>query len=142
MDKQFSKRLKEKRLEKNLIINDVARAIGVSQQAYIEYEKGNVYPKIDILVNICEILDVSLNYLVYGNDNAINIDSDIKKTMEVLCGLLIFKKIDYDKDNKFIKVFDDELNTYLRAIMYLKEEKGLDNIDSLRILLLGLNRLK
>ena len=63
---EFSERLKKLRKDTGLTQVDVASKLGISQQAYASWERGVKKPTQDNLVNIAQILNVSVDYLV-GN---------------------------------------------------------------------------
>ena len=63
---EFSERLKKLRKDIGLTQVDVASKLGISQQAYASWERGAKKPTQDNLVNISQILNVSVDYLV-GN---------------------------------------------------------------------------
>lgn len=67
-DNIFGRRLKELRLSKSLKIKDVAFEIGLSLMAYNHYELGDREPSIDVLIKLCDLYDVSSDYLIGRTD--------------------------------------------------------------------------
>ncbi len=65
----FSKRLIELRSKSNIMAKDIASAIGISKQAFSQYEKQQSAPSADILITIAEYFNVSLDYLTGRTDN-------------------------------------------------------------------------
>lgn len=63
---EFSERLKDLRKQAGLTQVDVARKLGISQQAYASWERGAKKPTQENLVKIAQILNVSVDYIV-GN---------------------------------------------------------------------------
>ena len=63
---EFSERLKNLRKQAGFTQVDVAKKLGISQQAYASWERGSKKPTQDNLVKIAQILNVSVDYLV-GN---------------------------------------------------------------------------
>lgn len=57
-------RLRELRIEKKLLIKNVAKELGVSPMAYNHYELGDREPPLDVLVSLCEYFNVSADYLL------------------------------------------------------------------------------
>lgn len=110
---EFSERLKDLRKQAGLTQVDVARKLGISQQAYASWERGAKKPTQENLVKIAQILNVSVDYLV-GN---LKETSDELDNIELLFrmnskGLTdeekeIFKKelIEFMEERK--KVFDN-----------------------------------
>lgn len=65
---EFSERLKNLRKQAGLTQVDVARELGISQQAYASWECGVKKPTQENLVKIAQILNVSVDYLVGNSD--------------------------------------------------------------------------
>lgn len=65
----FSERLINLKTKNNIMAKDVALNIGISKQAFSQYEKQQSAPSADILVSIAEYFDVSLDYLTGRTDN-------------------------------------------------------------------------
>lgn len=56
--------LKELRQEKGDTQSDVARALNISQKAYSYYERGEREPSIDMLIQISNYFNVTVDYLL------------------------------------------------------------------------------
>ncbi|MBF0227852.1 MAG: helix-turn-helix transcriptional regulator [Desulfobacterales bacterium] len=67
--KNFSKKLRQLRLESGLSQKDIADKIGADLQRVSKYERGVVYPTTDIIVKIAEAFQVSIDYLLRDNIN-------------------------------------------------------------------------
>ncbi len=65
--KNFSTRLKEARGMRTQA--EIARLIGVKQQAYARYEKGEVFPGAEILQQICLLFPCSADWLLGLREN-------------------------------------------------------------------------
>jgi len=65
----LAKRLKECRIQKGLTQNQVAIYCDITENAYQNYELMSREPKLEILVRIAELFDVSLDYLTGRTDN-------------------------------------------------------------------------
>ncbi|HFD2043956.1 TPA: helix-turn-helix domain-containing protein [Clostridium perfringens] len=75
--KELGKRLKSLRESKNLLSKDLAKIMNVEPPTITNWEKGNRFPKEDILIKLADYFDVSLDYL-FGRDfsnDIIKIDS-------------------------------------------------------------------
>ena len=57
------------RTNKNWSQSDLAEALEVSRQSVSKWELGKVYPGIDILVQMSDIFDLSLDELIKGDKN-------------------------------------------------------------------------
>lgn len=129
MDNWFN-RLKEARLRNGFTLKDVTKEINITQQSLIEYEKGKIYPKLDMLLNLCDFYSVSLNYIVYGNENGFIIQKENDKTLECLVSLFIFDKIEIKEDVIILK--DKDLKRNLEIFTYffsLYEKQNIKNIE-------------
>ena len=56
-------KLKEKRLQKNLTQEDIAKALSVSQQAVAKWEAGEMKPQADKLPALAEVLGCTIDEL-------------------------------------------------------------------------------
>ena len=65
----FCERLKKARNNKHLMQKDVADYLGMLTHAYQRYEYGEREPDFDKLVKICNLLDISADYLLGRTDN-------------------------------------------------------------------------
>ncbi len=61
-------RLKEIREDKDLKQEEVAKALGIKQQQYSEYERGVVLISIEKLDKLADYYDTSIDYLVGRTD--------------------------------------------------------------------------
>ena len=60
----LSKRLKALRVERSIMQKDIANAIGVSVQAYSNYEVGKREPDLDTVIRLAEYFGVTADYLL------------------------------------------------------------------------------
>ena len=66
--KKFGERLKDVRKDSGMSQADVASEIGVTKSAYANYEQGIREPSLRVLKLICDVLDVSCDYLLGRDD--------------------------------------------------------------------------
>ncbi len=64
----FSKRLVEERTKKGITQKELAERIGISQRMLVHYEKNDRVP-LKHLKEICEVLNISSDYLLGINNN-------------------------------------------------------------------------
>lgn len=62
--KDFCVRLIESRKTSGLSQREVAEEVGITPSAYANYEHGTREPSLKILAIICEVLDVSSDFLL------------------------------------------------------------------------------
>ena len=78
MMNQFANRLAECRKKRNLTQAQVAENLSISFQAVSLWERGETYPEIDKLVDIAELYQVSLDWLLNGTAaNEIGFDNPV-----------------------------------------------------------------
>lgn len=63
----FGKRLRSVRMLRHLTQQKTADLVDISLRSYQKYEQGTRCPSFDLLVQIADILDVSIDYLL-GRD--------------------------------------------------------------------------
>jgi len=64
----FGEKLKAVRKSKRLTQLELSKRLGVSKGTVSAYEQGLSYPSIETLVNICDILNISADYLLGISD--------------------------------------------------------------------------
>ena len=69
MSKTFCQRLKSLRIDKELSQRALANILGVTQVCYLKWEKGENEPNIDMILRLCQVFNVSPNYLL-GHEDA------------------------------------------------------------------------
>lgn len=100
MKKTFSEKVREKRKELNMTLEELGEKIS-STKAYVwelENKKTNARPSAEKLLKIADALEVSPDYLI--NDNAEDDDENYKDT----AFFRKFKKLS-DKDKEILKQF-------------------------------------
>ena len=141
MTKNWNLRLKEKREEAGITLNEAGEKCGrhLSQQSLIKYEKGEVFPRIDILEDLCSIYGCSISYVLYGSDDA-NVLVSKNDYLITLWYLLATNKLEFD--GNCLKIADESLKeniTYLN--IYLKKI-GVSSFDDLLSLMNGIGKMK
>ena len=61
-------RMKAARVSKDLSQDQLARMIGVSRQTINAIEKGDYNPTIRLCINICKVLELTLNDLFWDGE--------------------------------------------------------------------------
>ena len=65
----MNERLKEIRLEKGFTQKQLAIAVGLTETALCNYEKGIREPSLDVFKQLCIVLEVSSDYLLGLTDD-------------------------------------------------------------------------
>ena len=68
-------RIKELRLSKGISMKEAARLLGIPYTTYVNYEKGLREPTSEMLIQIADFYNVSIDYLVGRNSDAQRIES-------------------------------------------------------------------
>lgn len=68
MDAKFCKNLRNMRTECNLTQKQVALQLGVVESCYANWEQGRTEPNIDMLRQLSNIMQVSIDELINGNE--------------------------------------------------------------------------
>ncbi len=80
----FSEKLHLLRRNKGLTQEAMAEKLGVSRQAVAKWESGQVYPDISNLIQISNLFNVTVDYLVRDQKCMMNISSDKKTDIDKL----------------------------------------------------------
>ncbi len=64
----FAIRLKDLRISKGLTLKSTASFLGLSLGAYAHYEQGIREPTIETLRKLCDLFEVSADYLIGRSD--------------------------------------------------------------------------
>ncbi len=73
--KDFGLRLKELRLAQALTQSQLSKMIGVSRQAYVNYESGRTIPSAQVLSKLSQIFSTDLMEILYGHTTRTYTDS-------------------------------------------------------------------
>lgn len=66
---KVSERLKELRAEKGLTLKQLSSELSIPLPTYANYERGIRELPIDLLIVICDLFEVSADYLIGRTDN-------------------------------------------------------------------------
>lgn len=72
-------RLRELRIKSGLTQNEIASKLGVSGQTILNWENGIYEPKINQLIELANLFDVSIDYLVERKTNTNKINEICKE---------------------------------------------------------------
>lgn len=88
----LSKRLKELRAIKDITQADLARLLGVTQQAVAKWENEKAEPDNDTLIKLADYFHVSTDYILGRKSTSDNKPSPIKKMLDLYHHLTPEKK--------------------------------------------------
>ena len=69
---KFPSRLRELREKKELLSKDFAKIMNVEPATITNWEKGNRFPKDDVLIKIADYFDCSIDYLLGRTDDPLS----------------------------------------------------------------------
>ncbi len=119
---KLGERLKVLRDRGNMTQEELAKKVQLSKANICKYEKNSVEPNIETIVKVCEIFNVTSDYLLGITDNAApdekttdekKITPFTEREQEILS---IFKKLNEEKQNKVIGYASAQLDN---NIVYL-----------------------
>lgn len=90
MNMRKMNRIRELRLSKNISQRELGNIIGTSQQTISRLEVGNYSPPVDLVINLAEYFDVSIDYLLgfsdfeYSFEYGKEIDMHMKENYELI----------------------------------------------------------
>lgn len=142
MDSEWHHRLKEARIKKGYTLRELESfgKLGISQQSLIKYERGEVYPRIDLLEKMCSLYETTLDYVLYGDDEFKKYDNK-ESSLIVLFFLLYSGKISYDPKTTTITIDDKILSKQLKALNSFNENVDFSSIEDLFVLISGIKKL-
>lgn len=81
---KYTQRMKDLRDDADLKQTAVAKAIGISQQYYSQYEMGKRELPIRHLINLCQFYNVSADYILGFTDTKIPLPKNANKNIDNL----------------------------------------------------------
>ena len=96
------KNLYEIRRQRGMSQVALSTRLGVAQETISAYENGKAYPSVDTLLNMCEIFNVSSDYLLDRTNVKLTISDFCDKNLSIdeLELLDNFRKLSYSKKNR------------------------------------------
>ncbi len=123
-------RLRRLRLAKHLKVAETCKEIGITLQAWTDYEKNRTMPQLDKLVRISRFFGVSCDYLIFGRDGEYDppsVGDDYSSHLQCLVhllnsGLLQFRKIEnkigdlvFVSSDDYVKIFTLEYVKFMEG---------------------------
>ncbi len=90
----FQGQLQKLRTQRNMTQKELATQLNIKQQAVSQYETGTSLPKIDVILKMSQIFNVSIAYLIGITEDTNNVDlpDDVIKLLEIYDSLPIDRK--------------------------------------------------
>lgn len=112
----FPERLKALRLEASLTQKEIAEQLGMSQPAYLSWEKGKRKPGLETLEKFSEFFGVSTDYLL-GKTDYRTVEEDELSEVEML-----FRATSLDMTDEEKTIFKQELLNFMKERQKLFDE--------------------
>lgn len=140
----WNTRLKEARKNKGYTLSEVSKRLSgsdhVSVQSLITYEAKENYPKLNVFIALCNLYEVSPEYIIYGKEKESYKLNDKSQKLFCLFMLLNTNKIELVHRN-LIKINDEELITQLNLLNNINENIDFTNINSMISLIQMINEM-
>ena len=136
-------RLREARQKKGIPLKEAQKMskLDVSQQSLIKYEKGEVFPRIDLLEKMCKLYGTTVDYVLYG-ENKLTPFEDRASSLVTFFMLLYGKKIRFDRESGKIEISDPRLKMQITALDYYREEAAFSSLEDLERLIQGIKKME
>lgn len=108
----FSTRVRELRKKAGLNMTDLAEKLGVSKSRVSMWENNGTVPRMDVLIQLAKLFDVSTDYLL-GNDDERNLSQSNSRLSTLQRNLGKLSEADLEKAEGMLKavfmdIFNDE----------------------------------
>ena len=107
----FPDNLKKYRTEKGLSQDELAKKAGMHAVQFSRYERGQSVPSIEVVQKIADVLEVSIDLLVYGNK-----EQKIEQAVKDAELINLFKKVEQLNDKQ-----KDTVKEFLNAFIFQKD---------------------
>lgn len=77
----FHERLRAARIEQGFTQEELAKAIGVTKSTMAKYDRGELEPNISNIMKLSQVLCVSVDYLLFGEDP---LENELRACVEML----------------------------------------------------------
>ena len=143
MDKNWNKRLKESRIKAKLTLKKVGSLMNsnLTEQSLIKYENGNVFPKIDVLEELCNLYNVTIDYILYGDESNFHFSIPTENVLTTFFFLLHKKAIIYNKDSNTIEIKDHKLALDIYKLSVFNKKKEITCISDMQSLISGIKKI-
>ena len=143
MEKDWNIRLKESRLKAKLTLKKVGSLMNsnLTEQSLIKYENGNVFPKIDVLEELCNLYSVTIDYILYGDESNFHFSIPTENVLTTFFFLLYKKAIIYNKNSNTIEIKDHKLALDIYKLSVFNKKKEITCISDMQSLINGIKKI-
>lgn len=134
IEMDVGKRITNLRKKKNITQQELAKKLYVTDKTISSWEANRTEPSLEMLINLSEIFDCNMSYLVYGKTRRSDIETEIK----IKLSEKEYKELDlFLKENANSKGETKQVDTYYepsyRKFIHDELDKGLSIQEWLRI---------
>lgn len=122
----FADNLRSVRKERNISQENLAELLNVSRQAVSKWEQGTGYPEMEKMITLAEVLNVSLDYLVSGDNN----NKGLEKRITVSTGKIMIRSYDGKKLINCYKVLSTHVSNSIFKSKPDEPQYALFGVDS------------
>ena len=141
MNEQWNRRIKIARKRAKISLDEISQRIKVSKQSLIQYEKGIIYPRLDVFCKICELCNVSPNYILYGQEENMVKKKGIQEQVLTLSLLLYSGKIQLCSEQSLIKLTDEELLDRFNEAVWCLDKLNINNPDDFETFIRAIKKM-
>lgn len=91
-NKKVGRQIASLRASKQITQNELGERVGVSFQAVSKWERGETLPDISILPDIADVLETTIDNILFGGDHHV-IFKGRKKVADIIEGIMCLKKM-------------------------------------------------
>lgn len=123
MNKTIGKRIRDHREAKGLSQEELAERLQVSRSTYQRIENGDTNSWVNYMEKLSEILGVSIEDLIRGEESFIQVNRENTTTDGAIGGNVVqHQTINYSLSDKLIEQYEIRISEYLEEIRILKAE--------------------
>lgn len=135
------KKAREKnKMTQEMVLSKFPKREVITKQSLIKYEKGETFPKINVLRRLCIIYGVSADYIIFGETKDFVPSVPTADTLLALYMMLYSNKAIGDDDGN-IKITDEELKKKFRLVKSTMGYFDFSSLKQLETFVDGLNRI-
>ncbi len=110
MRETFAQRLRSLRIENGYTQREMAKKLNVVQVSYLRWEQGKTEPNLDNICAICDIFNISADYLL-GNVDEFGVKERFDARTQILTNdelslIETYRKLTEEKKRAIFSIFD------------------------------------
>lgn len=142
MFENWNIRLRECREKQGYTLKDLESLskLGLSQQSIIKYEKGEVFPRINVLEKMCKIYKTTIDYVLYGKKKIAYFE-ERSSSLVTIFFLLYLNKLSLNKETSTLKINDKKLLLQIVALDNFNSLSDISSIEDLNSLIQGIEKM-